>query len=92
MEIPNMMICIKIAELYPLKTSIIAIEDEATKKYNSALLHVENGIFNTDVFNRGEYPVIYSEYKYKWNTKEEAIERMIFMIDTILNIVTTMSN
>ena len=81
-QIPNMMISLKIAELYP-NIGTLLVQDEISKKWSTALTTVENDSIGETLFHIPEY---------KWDTDKEAISEMNDIVAGVLDRVKIMSN
>lgn len=86
------MVSLKINEVYPENAVVLAIPDEDTGKYNSAIIKADDGLFMPELFHTGFYPVIFEFDAYVFNTEKEAIEAMMFCIDDVLKVIKVMSN
>lgn len=80
--IPNMMISLKIAELYP-HIGTMLIQDEKTKKWSAALTKIENNSIGETLFHIPEY---------KWDNENDAILEMNKIVSDLLDRVKIMSN
>ncbi len=80
---PNILVGLKIAELYPDNLVPVAVIDEKTNKWSVALIQVEDGILGD---------TIYALDSYKWNDKEDALAEMDNVLKQLLKTIKTMSN
>lgn len=83
MEMPNLMVLMKIASLYPENISRVAIQDEETSKWSCALLEFKD---NTP----GD--IIYGFDDYIYDTDEEALKQMNAFLGIVMETMKVMSN
>jgi len=89
---PNLMISIKIAEIYPEKCFSIAIWDRDIKKWGAAIIEVTTKKYEEETFKKGEYPVIYSTDNYQWDNEADALFEMDTIVEDVLKVIQVMSN
>lgn len=80
---PNILVGLKIAELYPDNLVPVAVIDEKTNKWSVALIEVKDGVL---------LDTIYAIDGYKWENKEDALIEMELLLKDLLKTIKTMSN
>jgi len=83
MQIPNIMVILKIAELYPDRLVCIAIEDEDQHMWSAALINGTGNIM-------GE--TVYCFEGYTYDTSDNALKAMDNFLRITIDSVKVMSN
>jgi hypothetical protein len=83
MEMPNLMVFIKIGSLYPDNITRVAIQDETTLKWSCALLEFKDNV-------PGD--IIYGFDDYIYDTDKEALSEMNAFLNIVIETMKIMSN
>ena len=89
---PDLLVSIKIAELYPDNIGFLAIIDEETDKWGGSIIKTHGPNITQEDLDMGNYPTIYSTDNYIWETDRDAILEMRTIVNDILDKIKVMSN
>jgi len=88
---PNLMLSIKIAELFAMnEVGCVTIYDENLEMYDGAIVRVE--LANLFDFSNGKYDILFTPETFSFKNEDDAVFYINDVLDGILATVKTMSN